>query len=331
MRRFIIILSALVLFAACSRMDKENDPVHGGEAGRIMLRAMTKADDVMNAVDDKPVFIFWLEGDQSKIGTEEVLPYFVSYPQGVVDDYKSTPYNTGYPYPGSMTVYACGYNPSYLEMEMGDGIYSWTSLIVPEGMHGYVDITGTQTFVQGSKDSPFEADDAQTMKFHHLQSKVNFTARLGDIPAERYFRAVKITVNGNGVFTDKISWSDTGYYASTSADEDVLWSATDENTNQMDPNEVDPRSIGSVYIHPGQTKIAFDVEVEMSETVTFDSSEIIKATANVEFKENGTGIALNAGDEYDINITILYDSFVIKGNKAKWQDGGKIPLPFYPN
>ena len=42
-------------------------------------------------------------------------------------------------------------------------------------------------------------------------------------------------------------------------------------------------------------------------------------------------IILNAGEEYDINITILYDSFVIKGNKALWQDGGKIPLPFYPN
>lgn len=329
MKRFIVILSVLALLAACSRMDKDNGPVHGGEAGQIMLRTMTKAEG-MGSVDDKPVFIFWLDGDHTKFGTEEVLPYFVSYPQGTVDDYKSTPYNTGYPYPGNMTVYACGYNPSHLEMEEGDGIYSWTSLTVPEGMHGYVDITGTQAFVQGSQESPFETDDAQTMKFHHLQSKVNFTARLGDIPAERYFRAVKITVNGNGVFTDKVAWNNTNtaWEASETVSSDVFWSATDPNTNQMDPNEVDPRSIGSVYIHPGKKQIVFDVEVEMSETVTFDSSETIKTTATVVFEND---ITLNAGDEYDINITILYDSFVIKGNKAKWQDGGKIPLPFYPN
>ncbi|MBQ8812161.1 MAG: hypothetical protein IJZ70_07605 [Bacteroidales bacterium] len=330
MKKIIIILSVLALSAACSRMEKDNVPVNEGEAGYIMLRAMTKADGGLPDVDDTPVFLFWLDGDHSKLGTEEVQPYFVSYPQGAVDDYNTTPYNTGYPYPGTMTVYANGYNPSYLIMEEGDGIYSWTKLSVPEGMHGYLDITGTDKFVQGSQSSPFEADNAQTMKFKHLLSKVNFYARLGEIPAERYFKGVKVKVNGNNVFTSSISWIDGKYAASDRVGHDLFWTAADPNTNQMDPNEVDPRKIGSVHIHPGQEQITFDLEVEMSETVTFDSCETIRTTATVGFTD-GAGTTLDAGYEYDINITILYDSFVIKGNKAKWQDGGKIPLPFYPN
>lgn len=329
MKRIAIILSVLALSVACSRTEKDNDPIHNG-GDYIMLRSMTKAESATASAEDTPVFIFWLDGDHSRFGTEDVRPYFVSYPQGAIDEYQSTPYNTGYPYPGTMTVFACGYSPSYLEVGNGIGIYS--SLYVPEGLHGYLDITGTEGFVQGSNTSPFDSDENQTMQFKHLQSKVNFYARLGEIPAERYFRRVKIKVNGNDLFTNRISWNEGKYAASEKISSDVEWEATDRNANQMDPNEIHPREIGSVYINPGESRITFDIKVEMSETVTFDSYQTIETTATVNFTDTyGTGITLSAGDEYDINITILYDSFVIKGNKALWQDGGKIPLPFYPN
>ena len=326
MNRIIIILSALALLTSC--IDKTAVQEEGERS--IMLRTMTKASGMVSDAEQTPVFMFWLDPDHEKFGTEDILPYFASRPDGVVDDYKTIPYDTGYPYPENTMVYANGYCPSLLTVDEGDGIRPYTSLSVPESFYGILDITATEGFVHGSAASPFEADDAQTMVFRHLQSKVNFYAKLGDIPAERFFRGVSITVPGKDVFTSRILWTDDSYHASeTTSSEEAVWIAEDSNPNQMDPNEITPRKIGSVYIHPGQDKISFLLELQMSETVTFDSHEVINTAAVVNFKDAyGTATTLEAGEEYDITITILYDSFVFKGKKAEWQEGGKIPLPF---
>lgn len=334
MKKSIIILLILVLAMSCSHEGTEGGSVPHGENRPMMLRAMTRSETEVQSVttDDTPVFIFWLDGYHSEFHETGAQPYFVSYPEGVIDDYSSIPYNTGYPYPGSKMVYANGYSPSDLIADQSNGRLAWTSMLVPEDLLGSLDITSTEGFVQGNASSPFDASDSQTLIFQHQQSRVNFHARLGEIPAERYFRTVRVTVNGKDIFTSRIAWNnDTKKYsAAETITEDVLWRATDPNTNQMDPNEIDPRNIGSVYLHPGQNQILFDIELEMSETATFDKYKTIKSSAKVDFIENSQNITLEAGDEYDIYITILYDSFVIKGNKAIWQDGGKIPLPFYP-
>lgn len=326
MNRIIIILSALALLTSC--IDKTAVQEEGERS--IMLRTMTKASGMVSDAEQTPVFLFWLDPDHEKFGTEDILPYFASRPDGTVDDYKTTPYDTGYPYPDNTTVHANGYCPSLLTVDEGDGIKPYTSLSVPESLLGSLDITATEGFVHGSAENPFEADDAQTMVFRHLQSKVNFYAKLGEIPAEKYFRAVNITVPGKDIFTSRITWTGDSYAASeVTTLENAEWNATDQNTNQMDPNEIKPREIGSVYLHPGQTQIRFHIELQMSESVTFDSYELIKTEAVVNFTDAyGAGISLEKGEEYDITITILYDSFVFKGKKAEWQEGGKIPLPF---
>lgn len=335
MKRFIFILSALTLLAACSSEDPGNKPLEDGDR-TVMMRTMTKAGAAADT-EQTPVLMFWLEGDHDKLGGESVQPYFVSRPQGVVDDYKTTPYNTGFPYPGNTVIYANGYCPSTLIAE-GDGTYPWATLFVPSDMLGYIDVSastnasGTTGFVKGSIDAPFEADNGQTMNFSHLLSRVNFYAKLGDIPAEKFFRRARVGVDGKGVFTETFRWGDNDRYAAygvTSSDQ-AYWSAQDANSNQMDPHEKEPRYIGSVYIHPGQGSIRFDVSVDMSETVSFDSIEQIQAlSSSVTFRnDKDNDITLEAGDEYDITITILYDSFAFEGRKAMWQDGGKIPLPF---
>lgn len=335
MKRFIIILSMLTLFAACSREDVGSGSVQNGESRPMRMLAMTMSEGIepmASGPDDTPVFLFWIDSDNAQLGNTEVVPYFVSYPKGVTDDYKEDPYNTEHPYPGTKNVYAHGYNPSCLIAD--ESRLPWTSFIVPEDRLGDLDITSTTGFEVGSQSSPFEADANKTLRFNHMQSRVNFYARLGEIPAERYFRAVKISVNGNGRFTSRVAWDTETlkYQAVEKLAEDRWWNAQDPDSNQMDPNEIDARKIGSVYLHPGEGEIVFDLELQMSETVTFDSYETISfKNATVRFEDGGGYIDLAAGDEYDIEITILYDSFVIKGNKALWQDGGKIPLPFYPN
>ena len=327
MKNITIILSLLALAASCTRHEPVSKPGQEGEPRSIMLKAMTKAGGSVSDAEQTPVFLFWFEDGKNNFGTTVAEPYFMSLPKGQIDDYKTTPYNTGYPYPGSLPLYANGYSPSLLEVSDGD----FTSLSIPEDLLGRLDVTATEGFVEGSITDQF---DDKSLIFNHLQSRVNFYARLGEIPAERYFRAVKVTVNGNGRLTENIKWNNAtrAWQAGETISDNILWTGSDENVNQMDPNEIDPRTIGSVYIHPGQASITFDIELEMSETVTFDSYETIRSTATVNFENpSGTAITLDAGEEYDINITILYDSFVIKGNKALWQDGGKIPLPFYPN
>ena len=328
MKRTIIILSLLMLFTACSHHEPESGPI--GEERPVMLRAMTKSTTKVDKTQT-PVFMFWIEGDQEKFGSQTTYPYFISTPQANVDEYKNEPYNTGYLYPKNTVLYANGYSPSSLIVEEGEGIYPRTRLSVPTNLLGQLDITTSRGFVRGSSEHPFEADDAQTMVFEHLQSRVNFYAKLGNIPAARYFRGVTIKVDGNGVLTDRIEWSEEDRYKAVRRTSSVQasWSATDANANQMDPNETDPREIGSVYIHPGQTKISFELEVEMSQTPTFEQSETLKTTATVKFADQyGANLTLSEGDEYDITITILYDSFAFEGNKAIWEEGGKIPLPF---
>lgn len=313
MKRMFFILYVLMLLASCSHDDMTQE----SSDNQIMLRAMTKAGGASHDMEQTPVFLFWFKDDMT-IGTS--TPYFVSYPQSVIDDYKTVPYNTGYPYPENITICANGYCPSSLVAEDG-----YAALTVPEASIGRLDITAATGFVEGSKNDLLEN---KIMTFDHLCSKVNFYARLGEIPAERYFREVKITVNGKNILTDRIEWDEVNkkYHAAGRVAKDVFWVESDPNRNQMDPNEIEARTIGSLYMHPGESQIRFDVELEMSETVTFDSHETISTSATVPF----TGGPLLAGEEYDIVITILYDTFVIQGNKAKWQDGGKIPLPFYP-
>lgn len=295
-----------------------------------MLHTMTKSTIEVETAQT-PVLMFWIDGDQESFGSQNVNPYFIALPQANVDEYTDTPYNTGYLYPDQTVIYANGYSPSSLIVEQGEGVFPRTRLSVPFSQLGKLDVTSSAGFVRGSAEFPFEEDQAQTMIFEHLLSRVNFYAKLGNIPATKYFRGVTIKVDGKNILTDRIEWGVDDRYkaAGTTSSDNASWIATDSNTNQMDPNESDPRKIGSIYLHPGQTQISFELEVQMSDTAIFDTFQTLKTVATVNFTDlMGRGITLSEGDEYDVTITILYDSFVFEGNKAIWEEGGKIPLPF---
>lgn len=332
MRRLIFIL---LLFSAfgCSKFGLTNLL----EDSHMQVNSMVKSSAGFGS--DTPVFLFWLDTDFTKISQNaSVQPYLVAWPYLGIDEYNpgKRTYDTGKKYPeNNQTVYCTGYYPSTLVTGQEAGKNTWATLEIPEDGIGTTDVMVVRGPITGKGDQHFEKKNpAEPLVFIHAQSKVNFTAKMGsDMAKNRYLRNVRVIIPGKDLLLTSFRWQEqNSRYAGYEILQDENFKVTlkDPNPAQLDPNEISRRELGSLYIRPGMDKISFDLEVEMSETVTFDSYEVIRTSEpmTLNFTSNGTGISLEEGDEYDINITVLYDSFVVTGNKAKWQEGGNIPLPF---
>lgn len=289
---------------------------------------------------ETPVFLFWLQSDFTTFaGSLTTEPYFVAWPYLDIDSYnpgKQT-YNTGKKYPENDEVVCCtGYFPSTLITGQDTEKNHWATLSIPADARGRTDVMVVSEHITGQASAHFEKKSpAAPLNFIHAQSKLNFAAKMGsEMAKNRYLRNVKVTIPGKDQFLSSLKWEN-GRYVEDGIVQDETYEVElpDPNPAQLDPNEPQMRELGSVYIRPNQNKVTFHLEVEMSETVTFDTYETIRTSEpmTLYFNTNGSAITLEEGDEFDIDITILYDSFVITGNKAQWQDGGKIPLPFYPN
>ena len=324
----LIYISLLILTAACSKQTRPDD-------SPMQMNAMTKSPATFGS--DTPVFLFWLDTDFTAISESPAAqPYLVAWPYSGIDTYnpdKQT-YNTGKKYPeNDQTVCCTGYFPSTLIVNEDEGYADWSVLSVPEDQIGLLDVMVAPEHITGKSTQHFETKTPkEPLVFHHAQSKVNFAAKMGsDMAKNKYLRNARVIIPGKDQCISSFKWQD-GRYVENEIVQDETYRITlqDPNPDQLDPNEISMRELGSVYIRPDQNDITFYLEVEMSESVIFDSYEIIRTTEpmTLDFQYNGSNITLLEGDEYDINITILYDSFVVTGKKAKWQDGGKIPLPF---
>ena len=324
--RKLIFISLLLSAFACTKVEESNVE----KDSPMRVNAMVKSPAFGS---DTPVFLFWLDTDFSAIAQNiSVEPYLIAWPYQSIDSYQNTTFNTGKKYPeNDQTVYCTGYYPSTLIAGENQEKNYWASLTIPSDQIGQTDVMVVKTPITGKGSEHFETKKSPLV-FYHAQSKINFTARMGaDMAKNRYLRNVKVIIPGNDLFVRTFKWENNRYTADQILqDEAYRLNLQDPNPAQLDPNEIQSRELGSIYIRPDLYQITFDLEVEMSETVTFDTYEIIRTSEpmTIYFTSNGSAISLAEGDEYDINITVLYDSFVVTGNKAKWQDGGNIPLPF---
>lgn len=329
MKRLILILMVFCLIG-CS---KEIRPATDSPM-RVSAVTVTPTD----FGTETPVFLFWLQSDFATFaGDLAAEPYLVAWPYLGIDAYSRQTYDTGKKYPENDGVVCCtGYFPSTLITGRDTEKNHWATLTIPADAIGKTDVMVAPEHITGQASAHFETKpSAEPLEFIHAQSKLNFAAKMGtEMAKNRYLRNVKVTIPGKDQFLSSLKWENGRYIADgILQDEEYKVILQDPNPAQMDPNELQMRELGSVYIRPGRNSITFDLEVEMSETVTFDSYETIRTSepTTLYFNTNGSDVTLYEGDEFDIDITILYDSFVITGNKANWQDGGKIPLPFYPN
>ena len=330
MKKLILILMIAFSFA-CTKEETADI----ADKSLMKVSSMTKSPTDFG--HDTPVFLFWLDTDFAAIAQNpSTQPYLAAWPYSGIDTYnpgKQT-YNTGKKYPeNDQTVCCTGYFPSTLTVGQQAGLPDWTVLTVPEDNVGLTDVMVVEEHITGKSSSHFETKNPkEPLVFIHAQSKVNFAAKMGtEMAKNRYLRNVRVIIPGKDQFLTSFKWED-GRYIENEVLQDEAYKVTlqDPNPAQLDPNEINMRELGSVYIRPNQDKITFFLEVEMSESITFDSYEIIRTDepTTLYFHTNGSDITLGEGDEFDINITILYDSFVVTGKKAEWQEGGKIPLPF---
>lgn len=353
MKRLLYIMMAMCAICACSKEDSGLMSPPSSEQETALMHVKSDIQSFSSTPsDDTPAFVFWLgnEYGASMGATTAVstLPYFVSYPDGEIDDYSVTPYNTGRLYMGSRWIYANGFAPACLTPDTSSGEQDWTILNVPVKERGYHNIMTAQGSLSGNESNKLHESN-KILRFKPVQCRVNFYARLGTIGNGQYFRGVTITMDGTGKFTKSLKWNNQGtvgvitddrYEAFEVSTESSVWICKDPNTNQMDPDETGDanhpgyRKIGTVYMHPGIGDIMFDVDVTTSSTPVFTTTGILSQPDNcVQFRDNGTNepITLGNEEEYDILITINYDSIDLVGKKAEWEDGGGLVIPIYPN
>ena len=325
----LIFISLMIGMAACSK------PAQVDDRQPMLMNAMTKSPTDFGA--DTPVFLFWLATDFPNIAEGVYTqPYHEAWPFEGIDAYKTKTYDTGKKYPADDSeVWCTGYFPASLTVDDGASPRSWTKLSVPAEDIGILDVMVAKEHITGKSSAHFEKKDPkEPLVFIHAQSKVTFKAKMGtEMAQNRYLRNVRITIPHTELM-GTLKWEDGRYIAYERAtDENIEVVLTDPETAQLDPNQA-VREIGSVYIYPGQDAISVKVEMEMDNTPLFTSPEIISTEAEVPFVLDNVaeyGNVLRENDAYEITLVINYDSIALKGNKALWQDGGKIPLPFYPN
>lgn len=330
MKKYIFILIMLA-FSCCTRIHPTIPP----DDSPMLMNAVTKSPTDFGA--ETPVFLFWLASDFADIGNPSVLPYFTAWPHEGIDAYNPEikTYDTGKKYPDNdAEVYCTGYFPANLTVDDDADTRRWTRLSVPSEDIGKMDIMVAPEHITGKSTAHFDTKTPEDpLVFIHAQSKVTFKAKMGtDMAQNRYLRNVKVTVPGKGQFMTALEWKNGRYIASETADSDeydiVL---ADPNSTQLDPNQA-PRELGYVYIFPDKTSITISVQVEIAENPFFTDSEIVTFEAEVPFNfTDSYGDKLRENDAYEIVLIVNYDSIVLKGRKAEWQEGGGLLIPIYPN
>lgn len=321
----IIFISLMLIGAGCSK------PAIMSDNSPMQMNAMTKSPTDFGA--DTPVFLFWLDSDFAAIGSDGIQPYFEAWPSQEIDAYKTETYNTGKKYPDNdQYVYCTGFSPATLIIDDDAQNRSWTKLTVPAEDIGILDVQVAPQHITGKSSQHFETKDSKKpLEFIHAQSKIVFKAKMGtEMAMNRYLRNVTITVPGSELMSG-LKWEDGRYIADRTAGEEASVVLKDPSTTQLDPNQK-AREIGEVYIYPGKESMKIKVDIEMSDSPLFTEHEIISIEADVDFNlTDSYGSTLRENDAYEIILVINYDSIILKGRKAEWEEGGGLLIPIYPN
>ena len=315
----------MLIGAACSK------PAIMSDNSPMQMNAMTKSPTDFGA--DTPVFLFWLDSDFAAIGSDGIQPYFEAWPSQEIDAYKTETYNTGKKYPDNdQYVYCTGFSPATLIIDDDAQNRSWTKLTVPAEDIGILDVQVAPQHITGKSSQHFETKNPkEPLEFIHAQSKIVFKAKMGtEMAMNRYLRNVTITVPGSELMSG-LKWENGRYIADRTAGEEASVVLKDPSTTQLDPNQK-AREIGEVYIYPGKESMKIKVDIEMSDSPLFTEHEIISIEADVDFNlTDSYGSTLRENDAYEIILVINYDSIILKGRKAEWEEGGGLLIPIYPN
>lgn len=327
-------------------IDEDDLPVPGTRAGENVDPAL------------QPLFVFWTDGrfDDPSVNA----PYFFTrIPEGEIDSYATTVYNTGVPYPlHDRVVHAAGLAPA-----PGDGRAlvpdvegGWSSFTIAGGPcafgddeHGVVDVL-TAPSVSGSDSAPI----TMPLAFGHALTKISFGAVLAETMT-KFVKYVTVTFpgdlapvgavwdadesryevvrgeDGNDDFVFGNYWTDDGRFLSTSG--------RANSTHYYMPSKDKVSSMGFLHVFPPESsEMTVTVNYKMCGSVGgFDKPDPdnpvrdVSKEVTLRFVDSvGDPVILGAGDSYQMTLVFDANDIEIVGQLRDWGDGGHVSLSVQP-
>lgn len=335
----LTLIALVAALAACKKGENQGRNTIGVFSG-VSTRADANVDASL-----QPLFVFFTSGNfnNSSVSAPE---FFVCTPDGEIDDYKTTAYNTQVRYPlYDRVVYSAGLAPvpgtgSRLAFVTA-GQYDKFNVVQGDGSTddkwGTTDIM-TTSIINGKDSSPMGM-----LYFNHALTKISFSAKLAT-SMSKYVKYVKVEFPGT--FAAKsVEWDATsGYtvkYGATPADDFVFgnyWTTSGDDranyTLNSQLNKTDALSMGYTLIKAPGSSMTFKVKYKVTDRIDgFDTPDYplidVEKEITIQFKDGSTDVSLAAGDAY--SITMVIDAFDIElvGNYRPWQNGGFVGVPFH--
>ena len=293
---------------------------------------------------DKPCFIFWKETNYLAPGfsSNPTTPYVYCHPDGVIDDYNVTKYNTRYVYPDySEWVHAVGIAPGALVPK--NNTTGWTEFYIPETDAGLIEIQCAPV-VRGNQQLPF----SDPLKFAHQLTKLEIHAYCGDSMMEsenKYINVkdIKISISSDDDnqwkrFPEKLIWNGEnttgqyivkGYDAAPSSEIVAEISSDKILLGKTDTSKDAAKVIGNFYLVPGFNTITIRVEATYIDTTNDDTitgnGQVIsrkwdKVTVKEIYPESGpTGTKTSAGESYELKLSFDRSKIELSATLEDWR------------
>lgn len=337
-QHIILIMWGMVLATGCN--SETEQPEVSAIPMLINATTETRADSDGSTSTETPVFLFWRASDMigNHYNVAPISPYCVSKPSGAIDNYKETPWDTGYKYPeNNLSVLATGYFPQTLTIS---GNYA--TLTIPEP--GKTDVMVARTMIEGSSLSPYtyKEDNSLSLQFIHAQTRIDFKA-IRHLTMKKRVRNVHITMHEE-YLPYQLTWipdeKESRYTVSSSnpTQRYKIEGAAEQLSAQTSGSDKNAQSspIGFIYIKPLQAEMKITVRAEMSNYDNFTplaevTTEVTIPLDNIPKETGSTETALlQAGDSYEITLVFQEDKIELTGRKLPWEEGGNILIPLYP-
>ena len=361
MKAFIKIFTLFSLSAAFTACNK--NAAESGEPGRtIRLWAGEAQDSPKTRAEEtgfdrslQPLFVFWTSGNFDN-GAAGAPHFFTRIPEGVINDYQATPYNTQVYYPNNdVLVSVIGLAPAPGEgwlIPATEGSLAAFNVVPGDGTtddtYGVRDIlvAGKQV---GSSSAPLVSSFENRLVFQHALTKLSFKATLAETMT-KYVKFVNIQFPSE-LTPAKVEWDAfRETYVPTAGDEPFVFGHywTDDGTT-LSPSDrrnetffyqlskTETESLGYTLILPPGDHMDIIVQYRVADNMDdFDTRpleeiRLVELPVRISFKDSWNNpLSLGAGDAYEITMRLDLHDIELIGQSRPWEDGGFVPVPIYP-
>lgn len=353
-------IKLLSLFFCCAFSACNKGAFPGGDSGRI-IRLWADEDSPRTRAEPafdrslQPLFVFWTTGNFDNPSVE-APHFFTRIPEGVINDYQSTPYNTQVYYPNNdALVSVVGLAPAPGEGHLtpaSAGSFAAFDVVPGDGVSddtfGVTDIlvAGKQV---GSSSAPLAGSFDNRLVFRHALTKLSFRATLSETMS-KYVKFVNVQFPA-GLTPARVAWDATNEtYVPAAGDAPFVfghyWSDDGASLSPSDRrnetyfyqlSKTETESMGYTLILPPGDQMDVVVQYRVADNMDdFDTRpleelRLVELPVRIYFKDNGNNnISLGAGDAYEITMRLDLHDIELIGKLRPWADGGFVPVAIQP-